>query len=292
MAKADEQYNPGSGETSGHHHYRPGWPEALRNIPLLRVLSCGSVDDGKSTLIGRLLYDSGTLYEDQLALLEKERTAEGLPDFSCLLDGLLAEREQAITIDVAYRSFRTPNRRYLVADAPGHEQYTRNMVTGASRAEAALLLVDALRAERGLLPQTIRHTVISALMGIPDIIVAVNKMDCCGYDQRVFTTIEDEYRRRIESLSFRSVTCVPVSALRGDNVVHHSQAMPWYAGPSILELLETSQPPTAADQPFCLPVQWVARCADFRGLAGTVISGGVKAGQKVGLSPSGLTSTV
>ncbi|MCD7907398.1 MAG: GTP-binding protein, partial [Clostridium sp.] len=226
------------------------------SVPLLRVLSCGSVDDGKSTLIGRILYDCGTLYEDQLALLEKERTAEGLPDFSCLLDGLLAEREQAITIDVAYRSFRTKNRRYLVADAPGHEQYTRNMVTGASRADVALLLVDTVRAEWGLLPQTIRHTVISSLMGIPDIIVAVNKMDCLDYDQRAFARIEDEYRRRIADLKFRSVTCVPVSALRGDNVVHPSKNMPWYGGPSILDLLENTTPPTAADQPFCLLVQW------------------------------------
>lgn len=259
---------------------------------LLRVLSCGSVDDGKSTLIGRLLYDCGTLYEDQLALLEKERTAEGLPDFSCLLDGLLAEREQAITIDVAYRSFRTANRRYIVADAPGHEQYTRNMVTGASRADVALLLVDVMRARQGLLPQTIRHTAISALMGIPDIIVAINKMDCCGYDRHAYTEIEAEYRSRIEGLNFRSVTCVPVSALRGDNVCHLSPQMPWYEGKTVLELLETLEPVKPADRPFCLPVQWVARVPEFRGLTGTVSSGSVRVGQKVALSPSGLTGTV
>lgn len=286
MSQVKKPTSPGPAETPDHHRRLDG------PVPILRVLSCGSVDDGKSTLIGRMLYDCGTLYEDQLALLEKERTAEGLPDFSCLLDGLLAEREQAITIDVAYRSFRTKTRRYLVADAPGHEQYTRNMVTGASRADVALLLVDAVRADQGLLPQTIRHTVISSLMGIPDIIVAVNKMDCRGYDQRVFARIEDEYRRRIAGLNFRSVTCVPVSALRGDNVVHRSEAMPWHTGPSVLELLETNQPGAAADEPFCLPVQWVARCPDFRGLAGTVISGKIEVGQKVGLSPSGLTSTV
>jgi bifunctional enzyme CysN/CysC len=259
---------------------------------LLRVLSCGSVDDGKSTLIGRLLYDCGTLYEDQLALLEKERTAEGLPDFSCLLDGLLAEREQAITIDVAYRSFRTKQRRYIVADAPGHEQYTRNMVTGASRADVALLLVDVMRARQGLLPQTIRHTAISALMGIPDIIVAVNKMDCCDYDQHAYTEIEAEYRSRIEGLNFRTVTCVPVSALRGDNVCHLSSNTPWYEGKTILELLETIEPLKPVARPFCMPVQWVARCPDFRGLTGTVSAGAIGVGQKVSLSPSGLTGTI
>lgn len=264
----------------------------MSKTPLLRILSCGSVDDGKSTLIGRLLYDLGTLYEDQLALLEKERTAEGLPDFSCLLDGLMAERQQAITIDVAYRSFRSSTRRYLVADAPGHEQYTRNMVTGASRADLALLLVDSTRAGQGLLPQTIRHTLISSLMGIPDIIVAVNKMDLCNYDQNIFTAIEAEYRRRIQKLSFRSIRCVPVSALRGDNVVHRTEAMSWYAGPSIMEILEDTEPPTASEQSLCLPVQYVARCPEFRGLAGTIFSGTLKPGQKVNLLPSGLSTTV
>jgi bifunctional enzyme CysN/CysC len=239
-----------------------------------------------------MLYDIGTLYEDQFALLENERTSDVFPDFSCLLDGLLAEREQAITIDVAYRSFRTKTRRYLVADTPGHEQYTRNMVTGASRADVALLLVDATRVRQGLLPQTIRHTVICSLLRVPDIIVAVNKMDCCDYDKNIFTVIENEYRYRIKDFNFRSVTCVPISALRGDNVVHRSSAMTWHNGPSILELLETNTPPMVVDQHFCLPVQWVARCPNFRGVTGTVIAGSIEIGQKVVAIPSGLTSTV
>ncbi|UQZ91361.1 adenylyl-sulfate kinase (plasmid) [Deltaproteobacteria bacterium Smac51] len=264
----------------------------MSEAPVLKILSCGSVDDGKSTLIGRLLYDCGALYEDQLALLEKERTAEGLPDLSCLLDGLLAEREQAITIDVAYRSFRTAARRYLVADAPGHEQYTRNMVTGASRADVALLLIDATRARRGLLPQTVRHTVIAALMGIPDIIVAINKMDLLGYEQPAFGELETEYRRLIKDLDFRSVACVPVSALKGDNVASASVNMPWYSGKTILELLENNLPPEKSGQPFCLPVQWVARRTDFRGLSGTVAAGSIKTDEKVVLLPSGLTGTV
>jgi bifunctional enzyme CysN/CysC len=252
------------------------------------------VDDGKSTLIGRLLHDCDALFEDQLALLERERTPEGLPDFSRLLDGLLAEREQGITIDVAYRTFRTAGRRYLLADAPGHERYTRNMATGASRADVALLLLDITRAAGGLLPQTIRHTVIASLMGVPDIIVAVNKMDCCGYDRLAFGKVEAEYRSRLANLQekFRSVRCVPVSALRGDNVRRRSENMPWYEGETIFDLLETLEPPAAGERPFCLPVQWVARAANFRGLAGTVLSGSVEAGKEVLLLPSGQKSRV
>ncbi|SBW03849.1 Bifunctional enzyme NodQ (Includes: Sulfate adenylyltransferase subunit 1; Adenylyl-sulfate kinase) [uncultured delta proteobacterium] len=260
--------------------------------PLLRLLSCGSVDDGKSTLIGRILHDCGILYEDQLTLLGKERTPEGLPDFSALLDGLLAEREQAITIDLAYRTFRTATRRYLVADAPGHEQYTRNMVTGASRAEVALLLIDAVRAKGGLLPQTLRHTMVASLMGIPHMVVAVNKMDSRGYEQAVFTAIEKEYLERIAGLHFVSLHCVPVSALRGDNVCYVSQAMPWYKGPTLLDILENLEPARPACGSFRLPVQWVARTPEFRGLTGTILSGTVTVGQKVALSPSGLTATV
>ena len=260
--------------------------------PLLRILSCGSVDDGKSTLIGRILHDCGTLYEDQLTLLEKERTSEGLPDFSALLDGLLAEREQAITIDLAYRTFRTTTRRYLVADAPGHEQYTRNMVTGASRAEAALLLIDVMRSKNGLLPQTLRHTMVAALMGVPHLIVAVNKMDARCYDQAAFTAVERDFFERTKGLKFASVHCVPVSALRGDNVCNQSPAMPWYQGPPLLDILEKLESAELTKGGFRLPVQWVARAAGFRGLAGTVISGSLKVGQKVALSPSGLTGTV
>ena len=259
---------------------------------LLRILSCGSVDDGKSTLIGRILYDCGTLYEDQLALLEKERTQEGLPDFSCLLDGLLAEREQAITIDVAYRTFRTATRRYLVADAPGHEQYTRNMVTGASHADVALLLIDVTRAENGILQQTIRHTAIASLLGIEHIIVAINKMDLADYSQSVFAGIEAEYREKIQALPFRSVSCIPISALHGDNVCAPSAAMPWYSGATVLDILENWEPPARETQPFCMPVQWVARQKDFRGLTGTIASGSVRPGQKIVVQPSGVSATV
>lgn len=260
--------------------------------PLLRVLSCGSVDDGKSTLIGRMLHDSGILYEDQLELLEKERTAEGLPDFSCLLDGLLSEREQAITIDVAYRSFRTATRRYIVADAPGHEQYTRNMVTGASRSDVALLLIDAVRAKDGLLPQTIRHTLIASLLGIPDVVVAINKMDLCGYDESVFTKLREEYQAKLGSLPFRSMTFIPVSALRGDNVCNRGSNTPWHTGPTLIEFLEGVEPPQRLEMPFRMPVQWVAFQHGFRGLAGTVVSGSVNAGQEVLILPSNRASTV
>ncbi|MDR1359561.1 MAG: adenylyl-sulfate kinase [Deltaproteobacteria bacterium] len=265
--------------------------------PLLRLLSCGSVDDGKSTLIGRILHDCGALYEDQLALLEKERTPEGLPDFSALLDGLLAEREQSITIDVAYRSFRIKGRegwrRYLVADAPGHEQYTRNMATGASRADAALLLIDAARAREGLLPQTLRHTLIAALFGVPHIIAAVNKMDCLAYAEEAFAAIEQAYMRRVGALPFASVRCVPVSALRGDNVCSPGPNMPWYTGPTLLDILENLEAPLPTPETgFLLPVQWVARGPDFRGLTGTIISGSVRTGDPVAVSPSGLRGTV
>lgn len=259
---------------------------------MVRVLSCGSVDDGKSTLIGRLLHDCGTLYEDQLEMLERERTVEGLPDFSRLLDGLLAEREQAITIDVAYRTFRTAGRRYLVADAPGHERYTRNMVTGASRADVALLLVDAARARTGLLPQTIRHSVVCSLMGIPDIIVAVNKMDCVEYAAEVFSAIEREYRERIQTLRFRSVTFLPVSALRGDTVCRHGGNMSWYGGPTLLDVLEGLAPVKRDEGALRLPVQWIALQPRFRGLTGTVLSGKVREGQRIALLPSGQVSTV
>ncbi|MCL2504766.1 MAG: adenylyl-sulfate kinase [Alphaproteobacteria bacterium] len=260
--------------------------------PLLRILSCGSVDDGKSTLIGRMLYDLGVLYEDQLAFLEKERTADGRPDFSGLLDGLLAEREQAITIDVAYRSFRTPARRYIVADAPGHEQYTRNMVTGASKADAALLLIDATRAKDGLLPQTVRHSIVCAMLGVPHIIVAVNKMDLAGYSEDVFKAIEAEYLDRIKNLSFRSVSCIPVSALGGDNICFSSANMPWYQGLAVLDILEALDTAPMPQTAFCMPVQGVSRQGTNRWLMGTVLSGTVRVGDKVCLSPSGRTGTI
>ncbi len=263
-----------------------------REKTLLRLLSCGSVDDGKSTLIGRILYDCGTLYEDQLTLLAKETTSEGLPDFSCLLDGLLAEREQAITIDAAYRSFSTATRRYLVADAPGHEQYTRNMVTAASHADAALILIDALRVTGELLPQTKRHSCICSMLGITDIVFAVNKMDRCAYSEQVFRSIEDKCRALVAPLGFRNVFCVPVSALRGDTVCSRSAHMPWYTGPTLFEILEGLEPPTRTEQPFRMPVQWVARSTDFRGLSGTIIAGSVAAGSPVLAQPSGVYSRI
>ncbi len=256
---------------------------------LLRVLTCGSVDDGKSTLIGRLLHDCGVLYDDQLMMLEKERTEDGLPDFSCLLDGLLAEREQAITIDVAYRSFTTKHRRYMVIDAPGHEQYTRNMVTGASHADVALLLVDA---SKGLLQQTQRHTCIASLIGIQDIIVAINKMDKCEYSHAVFSFIEQQYQNYVKKLGFRSVVCIPVSALHGDNICHKSLHTDWYTGQVLLDLLEEMEPATAVDMPFRMPIQWVARQSGLRGLAGTVVAGSVQVGQEVIILPAGTRSTV
>lgn len=255
----------------------------------LNILTCGSVDDGKSTLIGRLLYDCGVLYDDQLLLLERERTKEGQPDFSCLLDGLLAEREQAITIDVAYRSFSTATRRYMVIDAPGHEQYTRNMVTGASHADMVLLLLDATK---GLLAQTKRHICIASLMGIQDIALVVNKMDTCAHSEAVFRICEEQCLAYIRDMPFRSVRCLPVSALFGDNVCRKSAQMPWYTGSTLLEALEGLQPPTATALPFCLPVQWVARQQGYRWLAGTVIAGSVRMGQEVVVLPAGTRSTV
>lgn len=261
----------------------------MADVSLLKVLTCGSVDDGKSTLIGRLLYDCGVLYDDQLLLLENERTEEGFPDFSSLLDGLLAEREQAITIDVAYRSFTTSKHRYRIIDAPGHEQYTRNMVTGASQADVALLLVDA---SKGLLPQTRRHTCIASLLGIKYIIVAVNKMDVCNYSEERFTAIETAYREYIQKLTFQSVTCIPVSALHGDNVCKRSPKTGWYTGPLLFGSLEDMQPETPVTLPFRMPIQWVSRVSGFRGLTGTILAGTIHTGQEVCVLPTGIKSTV
>ena len=261
----------------------------MSGISFLKILTCGSVDDGKSTLIGRLLYDCKVLYEDQLCMLDKERTEEGFTDFSCLLDGLLSEREQAITIDVAYRTFTIKNRRYTVIDAPGHEQYTRNMVTGASHADVSLLLIDATK---GLLPQTKRHTCISNIMGIRNIIVVVNKMDKCAYSKKIFSQIEDQYRSYVSNISFDSVKCIPVSALHGDNVCLKQTKMTWYSGPTLLELLENTQEKTSVHMPFRMPVQWVARTSSFRGLSGTIIAGSIQVGQEVTILPAGVGSKI
>ena len=251
---------------------------------LLRFLTCGSVDDGKSTLIGRLLYDSQLILDDQLASLRKESRNrhvgdEGI-DFSLLVDGLAAEREQGITIDVAYRFFSTEKRKFIVADTPGHEQYTRNMATGASNAELALVLVDA---RKGLLTQTRRHSFILSLIGVKHVVLVINKIDLVGYDEAVFRGIEAEYRGFAVSLGFESITAIPVSALRGDNILRRSAQTPWYEGPLLLPYLETIEVATdRTARPLRFPVQWVNRPSlDFRGFSGTLAAGTVAVGDEV-----------
>jgi bifunctional enzyme CysN/CysC len=262
---------------------------------LLRFITCGSVDDGKSTLIGRLLHDTQRLLEDQVAALEADSrrhgTQNGNIDFALLVDGLAAEREQGITIDVAYRYFDTDRRKFIVADCPGHEQYTRNMATGASTADVAVVLVDA---RKGLLTQTRRHSYIVSLLGIRHVLLAVNKMDLVGYDQGVFDAIVEGYAALAATLGIPHVDAVPLSALRGDNVATRSPAMPWYGGATLLEHLETMplQPPAHAAA-FRMPVQWVCRPdQDFRGFAGSVVSGVVTPGDAVVVLPSGQRSRV
>ena len=261
----------------------------------LRFLTCGSVDDGKSTLIGRLLYDSKLIFEDQLAALEADSKRLGTQgeeiDFALLVDGLAAEREQGITIDVAYRFFATDQRKFVVADTPGHEQYTRNMATGASNADVAVLLVDA---RKGVLTQTKRHSYIVSLFGIKQVVLAVNKMDLVEYDEAVFQAIVEDYRKFAAVLDGFEITPIPLSALAGDNVMQASQAMPWYAGGTLLEYLETVQVTEGlAEQPFRLPVQWVNRPdLDFRGFSGTIASGTVKPGDDVLILPAGTSSKV
>ena len=257
---------------------------------LLRLLTCGSVDDGKSTLIGRLLYDSKLIFQDQLSALHRDsekqgNAGEGEIDYALLLDGLKAEREQGITIDVAYRYFSTPRRKFIIADTPGHEQYTRNMATGASTADLAIILVDA---SQGILTQTRRHSFIVSLLGIRHVVLAVNKMDLVGFDQAVFERIRVEYEDFIAQLDIQDVRYIPVSALRGDNVVRSSESMAWYGGPALLEMLETvdvTHDRNLAD--FRFPVQCVIRPdGGFRGFAGTVASGIVRAGDRVKALPS------
>ena len=262
---------------------------------LLRFITCGSVDDGKSTLIGRLLYEAKMLFEDQLTALEadskKMGTQGGNLDFALLVDGLAAEREQGITIDVAYRAFTTDKRKFIVADTPGHEQYTRNMATGASTADLAVILMDA---RKGVLTQTRRHTFIATLLGIKHLVVAVNKMDLMGYKQDAFEKIEADYRAFAKSIGASGITVVPVSALVGDNIIDRSTNMPWYHGPTLMAHLETV--PVGDDlagRPFRMPVQWVNRPdQNFRGFSGTIISGTVKPGDAIKALPSGKTSTV
>ena len=262
---------------------------------LLRFITCGSVDDGKSTLIGRLLHECGLIFEDTYAALSRDSrrhgTTGGEIDFALLLDGLEAERQQGITIDVAYRYFATPRRSFIVADTPGHEQYTRNMATGASTASLAIILVDA---SKGLLPQSKRHSLICSLLGIRNIVLAVNKMDLVAFDRLRFDKISDEYEAFAGSLGFREILPIPLSARLGDNVTSHSQNTPWYQGPSLLQHLEEVEVLSdEATKPFRFPVQWVNRPdASFRGFSGTVASGRIAAGQDIRLAGSGRTAQV
>ncbi|RWM99018.1 MAG: sulfate adenylyltransferase subunit CysN [Mesorhizobium sp.] len=262
---------------------------------LLRFLTCGSVDDGKSTLIGRLLSDTKQIFEDQLAALENDSRKHGTTgddiDFALLVDGLEAEREQGITIDVAYRFFATPKRKFIVADTPGHEQYTRNMATGASTADVAIVLIDA---RQGVLRQTRRHSIIASLLGIRHIVLAVNKIDLVGFDKTVFDRIVADYGDFAQSLGFNSIVPIPMSARFGDNVTSRSERTPWYSGPSLIEHLETvSVDEAAIELPFRFPVQYVNRPnLDFRGFAGTIASGSVSKGDEVVVAKSGRASRV
>ncbi|TJV39091.1 MAG: sulfate adenylyltransferase subunit CysN [Mesorhizobium sp.] len=262
---------------------------------LLRFLTCGSVDDGKSTLIGRLLYDTQLLMEDQLSALAADSRRHGTTgddlDFALLVDGLASEREQGITIDVAYRFFATEQRKFIVADTPGHEQYTRNMATGASNADLAVILVDA---RQGILTQTRRHSFIVSLLGIRHVVLAINKIDLIGYSQAVFDEIEASYRSFAEPLGFLSLQAIPLSARYGDNVRSRSAKLPWYQGPTLVEYLESVE--VDSDRraaPFRMPVQWVNRPnLDFRGFAGTIAAGVVRPGDRVAVARSGVTSLV
>lgn len=261
----------------------------------LRFITCGSVDDGKSTLIGRLLYDSKTIFEDQMDTLESDSkkvgTQGGELDFALLVDGLAAEREQGITIDVAYRFFASDKRKFIVADTPGHEQYTRNMVTGASTADLAVILIDA---RKGILTQTRRHSIICSLLGIRHVVLAINKMDLVGYDEAVFSQIVLDYEAFAKRLNFETITTIPCSALAGDNVFSKSDNTPYYDGPHLLQALEEAKvEPKSADADFRMPVQWVNRPnLNFRGFSGTVVAGTVKPGDEIVAVPSGMRSTV
>ncbi|WP_213979781.1 sulfate adenylyltransferase subunit CysN [Sphingomonas sp. dw_22] len=267
-----------------------------QNKTLLRFITCGSVDDGKSTLIGRLLYDSKQIFEDQLSALESDSKRLGTQgqeiDFALLVDGLAAEREQGITIDVAYRFFATEKRKFIVADTPGHEQYTRNMVTGASTADLAVILIDA---RKGVLTQTRRHSYLAHLIGIRHIVLAVNKMDLIGYDRAMFDAIVADYRAFAGEIGIDGFTAIPISGFKGDNITALSPNTPWYTGPALIEHLESVDVDAEADRarPFRMPVQWVNRPnLDFRGFAGLISSGTVRPGDAVRILPSGKTSSI
>ena len=262
---------------------------------LLRFITCGSVDDGKSTLIGRLLWDSKLVYEDQLAALEtdskKVGTQDGKIDYALLLDGLQAEREQGITIDVAYRYFSTDKRKFIVADTPGHEQYTRNMVTGASTAQVAVILIDA---RKGVLTQSRRHSYLASLVGISHVVLAINKMDLVDFSRSRFETIRKEYELFARRLGFKEIAAIPISALNGDNVINPSVQTPWYDGPTLLDYLEQVDiAEDSREKPFRMRVQWVNRPnLDFRGFCGTIASGRIRPGDEVVVTASGKTSRV
>lgn len=266
------------------------------NKSLLRFITCGSVDDGKSTLIGRLLYESKMLFEDQLNQLEidskKVGTQGGDLDFALLVDGLSAEREQGITIDVAYRFFSTDKRKFIVADTPGHEQYTRNMFTGASTADVAIILIDG---RKGVLTQTRRHSYLASLIGIRHIVVAINKLDMVDYSKEIFDRIDAEYRAFADEIGLKNIVTIPMSALKGDNITALSANTPWYTGPTLMAHLEDVQVEDSADEsgPFRMPVQWVNRPnLDFRGYSGMVVGGSVKPGDRLRVLPSGRESSV
>jgi bifunctional enzyme CysN/CysC len=262
---------------------------------LLRFITCGSVDDGKSTLIGRLLYESHMVFEDHLTQLEVDSAKVGTQgtdlDFALLLDGLTAEREQGITIDVAYRFFSTEKRKFIVADTPGHEQYTRNMVTGASTADVAVLMIDA---RKGVLTQTRRHSYLVSLLGIRKVVVAINKMDLIDYSEDTYNSIVTEFSEFAERIGLSDITYVPVSALKGDNIVENSEATPWYDGPTLMTYLEdVPVDDDVAAGPFRMPVQWVNRPdLDFRGFSGRIVGGSIKPGDPIRVLPAGTTSTV
>lgn len=265
-------------------------------MQLLRFTTAGSVDDGKSTLIGRLLYDSKSIFEDQLEAVEEASRSRGNEEvnLALLTDGLRAEREQGITIDVAYRYFATPKRKFIIADTPGHIQYTRNMVTGASTADLAVILIDA---RHGIMEQTVRHTYIASLLAIKQVVVCVNKMDLVDFSQEVFDKIVADYKSMSASIELDNVTFIPISAKLGDNVVNKSENMPWYTGKALLDFLETVQLPTEAEDRLRLPVQYVIRpisskFPDFRGYAGRLAEGSLNVGDKVKVYPSEMTSTV
>lgn len=264
------------------------------NKDMLRILTCGSVDDGKSTLIGRLLFDSKMIFEDQMAAIEKDskrfNTTDEAFDLALLVDGLQSEREQGITIDVAYRYFATEQRKFIIADTPGHEQYTRNMATGASTCDLAIILIDA---RHGVQVQTRRHSYICSLLGIKHVVVAINKMDAVDYEQSVYQNIKKDYREFAEDLCFEDVRFVPISALRGDNVVNESDKMPWYPGSTLMKLLNTVSVTRAKSDAFRLQVQYVNRPnLDFRGFCGTIGAGDIRVGDTVASLPSGKESKV